>query len=484
MSGINPTTKPVQPLATDDINTLLVRTTHAINAQARLGWAFAPSAQDTPNMTVAIAAGAILSGSTRTEVAAQSTATITAPATHPRIDLVVVDKTTGAVSVVAGAEGASPSEPALPAGKLPVALVALSVGMTAITNSNITDVRVGGGSGPELAPNLLSPSADAAPSTQAVVDDLDNIRAMAMFNSFLAQLSSGRSSGAIPGGYMHLFATDELATKTNATYDSTNKRYYNATGPTAISQSSGTAIGNANTGAKLLNGPFDGVTNQTGAQGGYTTTTPAYIGKSWGTPTIVIGFTATAFSDFGFTYGGNELPTLKLLGSNTNNPGTATELLTTTLSGDAGGQVVTQSDASISTAYLYHWLKIINSSNNSCGCAECVFLAPGISGNMVLIPAAITAGASPTLADIYLLHKAVDGVTLNTDLKARASRDNGANWSGFVTLAEVCQFDANYKLLRGTADLSALASGTNIKWEITTFNNKSQQIRAVAMQLR
>lgn len=123
----------------------------AIDAHAeachRVATAFAPSEADTPNMTVAIAAGALQAGTTLTEVAAQSTGTITAPVTHPRIDRVVVDKTSGAASVVAGSESASPSAPDLPTGKLPVARVLLTVGMTAITNADITDERVGGSGG-------------------------------------------------------------------------------------------------------------------------------------------------------------------------------------------------------------------------------------------------------------------------------------------------------------------------------------------------
>lgn len=139
MSGISPTSKPVQPnYTTDDGATYPVKIDAAINAQARLGWAFAPHAQDTPDMTVRLEAGHIPPD---TEVAAQSTGTITAPNVHPRIDRVVIDKATGAVSVVTGAEAASPSAPALPAGKANVALIALATSTTAITNALLADNR-------------------------------------------------------------------------------------------------------------------------------------------------------------------------------------------------------------------------------------------------------------------------------------------------------------------------------------------------------
>ncbi len=103
---------------------------------------FAPHAQDTPNMTVRCDAGKIIkSDGTLTEQAAQNTATIVAPVTNPRIDRVVIDASTGAVSVITGAEAASPTAPSITAGKLPVAQIALTTSTTAITNSIITDER-------------------------------------------------------------------------------------------------------------------------------------------------------------------------------------------------------------------------------------------------------------------------------------------------------------------------------------------------------
>jgi len=112
---------------------------------ARIVGAFAPRAQTTPGMTVALDAGALFIGATLIEVPAQSTTAIAAPAANPRIDRVVVDAATGAVSVITGTEAATPAAPAIPYGKLPVARVALSPGMTAIVNELITDERVPAG---------------------------------------------------------------------------------------------------------------------------------------------------------------------------------------------------------------------------------------------------------------------------------------------------------------------------------------------------
>lgn len=111
----------------------------------RITGAFAPHEAATPNMTVVLDPGAVMSGTTLTEKAQQSTATIAAPVSNPRIDRIVIDAATGMVSVIAGTEAVSPAPPALTSGKLPVAQVLLATTTTAITNSMITDERLGSG---------------------------------------------------------------------------------------------------------------------------------------------------------------------------------------------------------------------------------------------------------------------------------------------------------------------------------------------------
>jgi hypothetical protein len=111
-----------------------------ISVLTRLGVAFAPHAQATPNMTVALDAGHIFNGNL-TEVPPQTTAAIAAPTTNPRIDRVVIDRLTGVASVVTGTESETPVAPAFPTGTVPVARVLLQPAMTVITNDAITDER-------------------------------------------------------------------------------------------------------------------------------------------------------------------------------------------------------------------------------------------------------------------------------------------------------------------------------------------------------
>jgi hypothetical protein len=114
----------------------------AIAVLAEIAAAFAPHAQGTPNMTVRVDAGKLHYATGVLAIAAQSTGTITAPVTNPRIDRVVIDATTGAVSVITGAESGSPVAPALTENKLPICKVALATSTTVIANSLITDERV------------------------------------------------------------------------------------------------------------------------------------------------------------------------------------------------------------------------------------------------------------------------------------------------------------------------------------------------------
>lgn len=102
---------------------------------------FLPSQQSTPNMTVLVNAGSILIGTALTKVAAQNTATFTAPVVNPRNDIVYIDQTTGVVGVAAGTPAVTPADPAVPSGKLPICRVRLQITTTAIINSLLDDLR-------------------------------------------------------------------------------------------------------------------------------------------------------------------------------------------------------------------------------------------------------------------------------------------------------------------------------------------------------
>lgn len=121
-----------------------------VNVLAQIGQDFAPHAAATPNLTVLIDAGKIIKADGTLVEQAQQTATFVAPAANPRIDRIVIDMLTGVYSIIAGTEAASPTAPAITAGKLPCAQVSLTVGQTQITNANITDERTAFVSDPQV----------------------------------------------------------------------------------------------------------------------------------------------------------------------------------------------------------------------------------------------------------------------------------------------------------------------------------------------
>lgn len=136
----------VQPLSGTPVKFFIDDVESATKVMAEAAAQFAPHEQATPNMTVALDAGRVFADSTNkvTEVAAQSTAAITAPATNPRSDVIYIDRVTGAVGVATGTEAASPVDPAIPDDKAPVARINLTTSTSTITNADLDDLRVAG----------------------------------------------------------------------------------------------------------------------------------------------------------------------------------------------------------------------------------------------------------------------------------------------------------------------------------------------------
>jgi len=100
---------------------------------------FAPHGQTQPNMTIQLDAGFLLNGTTLTETNPQAVGPF---ATTPsfRADRVVVSRTTGIASIIAGTDG-SFTPPNIPPGTLPIARVNLLSNAAAISNDMIVDER-------------------------------------------------------------------------------------------------------------------------------------------------------------------------------------------------------------------------------------------------------------------------------------------------------------------------------------------------------
>lgn len=102
---------------------------------------FAPEPTVPASMVVNLTAGYVPGAGTVTQVAPQATPAFVAPVGNPRIDRIVISRTTGALAVVAGTPAVTPVAPSVPAADLPIAQVALSPTTTAITAAMITDER-------------------------------------------------------------------------------------------------------------------------------------------------------------------------------------------------------------------------------------------------------------------------------------------------------------------------------------------------------
>lgn len=296
-------------------------------------------------------------------------------------------------------------------------------------------------------------------------------RDLAIRNAFKTDISASAASGPIPSGYMHLFLTDELATKTNATYDATGDYYTNA--------------GTVSATPFALTLPMLSVTGFTGTLGanildGSTSNTNLYPTPSAAAGTSIMEVNIGAGVALGkirvYT---NASIQAKVQYSSDGGSTWVDCSPVVNLTGTAAWFVFDLTFMGFSGRY-----RIINTSTNVNGgyWNEIDAYAYGANTNMTLTPTAITAGSAPKSIDLYMLHKAVDAVTLNTDVKARVSLD-GTNWSGFATLTDLGQYDTNYKILRATVDTSGLTGTSGIKWEITTLNAKAQRVRAVAMLL-
>ena len=98
--------------------------------------------------------------------------------------------------------------------------------------------------------------------------------------------------------------------------------------------------------------------------------------------------------------------------------------------------------------------------------------------DMALQSNAFTAQTAPTTARIILdEYTSTGSATLNTDIKAWASRDNGTNWTQ-VTLVNQGTIETNHRLLSGSVDVSGQPSGTSVKYKIETLNQSvSKQTR-------
>jgi hypothetical protein len=104
--------------------------------------------------------------------------------------------------------------------------------------------------------------------------------------------------------------------------------------------------------------------------------------------------------------------------------------------------------------------------------------------NMSLVSNAVTADAAPDKADIVMTYTNGAGTaTINTDIKAYVSRDNGTTWTQATLVADGTS-GGHSILVAHNIDISSQPSDTSMKYKIETLNqsaSKETRIQAVSL---
>jgi len=138
------------------------------------------SAQSTPNMTVAVAAGQVAIGTAIANVVAGNVTILAADPTNPRFSLICADAT-GTLSSVPGVAAAAPVFPD-PAGKCVLAAVRVPAGATSINSQKIVDKRI-----VAVIPTVMGPGSITSSQIQdGTIVNADCAAAMALAISKLA----------------------------------------------------------------------------------------------------------------------------------------------------------------------------------------------------------------------------------------------------------------------------------------------------------
>lgn len=239
--------------------------------------AFHAEEQSTPNMTVKVSGGRIFLAGVYTEwsldgnkdVTTTNSGTFTAPTTNPKIDLLYWDTTSKTLGITAGAEAATPVQPAIPDPKTKIAVILIyhRVGSTKILNSD--DATNSYIMGRNLRPILNIPGGiadiieDLTPQLGGNLDCQDKEVQKALLKDYGEILTTVAAAGA----------TETLDLESGNAFDIT------------LNQACTFTFSNPPATGKM--GSFTLILRQNGT-GGYATTWPASVDWADGTvPTLV-----------------------------------------------------------------------------------------------------------------------------------------------------------------------------------------------------
>ncbi|MCH7870681.1 MAG: hypothetical protein IID33_03175 [Planctomycetes bacterium] len=180
---------------------------------------------------------------------------------------------------------------------------------------------------------------------------------------------------------------------------------------------------------------FDGTTSQADTAAAASTDNPNFVGKDWGSGNDKFMFDAKVYpsNNSGWTQaaGSGETATIQIRGHSAA-PSTGAEgtlLGSDTAAGNSTSSVTITLDNATAWRYVWVYISISGSTDHDCYVAEVEFTETTAVKDMTLVSNAFTAVATPTDARMVMFEQDVDAVTLNTDLKAWASRDDGQTFT-------------------------------------------------------
>ena len=226
---------------------------------------------------------------------------------------------------------------------------------------------------------------------------------------------------------------------------------------------------------------FDGTTSQNYQSSSSTTSQPATVGVALGSGN---GFRLGQVKVYAPNNTGYNAPNgIKIYGNTSASASGGTLLFSGTAGTDYNNSTSDVSTFAInsSTSYENYYAELLFSSGAAYISEVQLFV--GTLQNMTLVSNSFTADSAPSNTVIGVQVVENDSITINTDLTAEVSRDNGTTFTA-CTLALKSTLGASGTKYYESAstDISSQPSGTAMKYRIKTLNNKDIEVHGVALK--
>jgi len=347
-----------------------------------------------------------------------------------------------------------------------------------------------------LAPNGSAASLTNLPAGGASATEAANI----MINSFNIAAAGGFAFQNMVDGVVDEFEDEtgvDTSTSTNETYAAGGNSYSNAgatsttdsipdmtgnTAPSGVASSGGVTGSNANAWKAFNRSGSYSADNFIGTNSPGSTHPVGWVKYDFGSGNekVIAGYDVNSQTSEASSY---DITVWKLEGSNNDSDWTELHDQTGVTWSNGEEKNFTVTSPGSYRYYRLHWTQadgLPDGGGKQCRTGYIQMYASSYDVNMTLFSNATTALAAPDDANIVIWQEDIAAITLNTDLKAYASRNGGTTYTQ-ITLAEVASLTTG-RILTGTVDISGQSSATAMKYKIETLNAKGQKIHAVALQ--